>query len=205
LKTTATGRGHRLLPLRRDDLQLTTHYYAVALHAVRRYSATGAVGASDGGRHDDPITVAADHERMTVPPPPTTVPPTDKAAVDVTEEKSTSIIRYGTATTTYYYYLLHLLLLLLPLLPRLLLLLLLLYLLIILLTTGTTTRPTYSITTTTDRAVVDVTEVKSTSIIPDAAALTHKLPVLTRDALPVLDGTTIDALFEGKKSIEHKQ
>ena len=104
LKTTATGRGHRLLPLRRDDLQLTTHYYAVALHAVRRYSATGAVGASDGGRHDDPITVAADHERMTIPPPPTTVPPTDRAAVDVTEEKSTSIIRYGTATTTYYYY-----------------------------------------------------------------------------------------------------
>ena len=94
--TTATGRGHRLLPLRRDDLQLTTHYYAVALHAVRRYSATGAVGASDGGRHDDPITVAADHG----PPPPTTVPPTDRAAVDVTEEKSTSIIRYGTTTST---------------------------------------------------------------------------------------------------------
>ena len=96
--STATGRGHRLLPLRRDDLQLTTHYYAVALHGVRRYSA--AVGASDGGRHDDPITVAADHERMTVPPPPTTVPPTDKAAVDVTEDKSTSIIRNGTITST---------------------------------------------------------------------------------------------------------
>ena len=93
LKTTATGRGHRLLPLRRDDLQLTTHYYAVALHGVRRYSATGAVGASDGGRHDDPITVAADHERMTVPPPPTTVLPTDRAAVDVTEEKSNSCLR----------------------------------------------------------------------------------------------------------------
>ena len=98
--STATGRGHRLLPVRRDDLQLTTHYYAVALHGVRRYSATGAVGASDGGRHDDPITVAADHERMTVPPPPTTVPPTDKAAVDVTEDKSTSIIRNGTITST---------------------------------------------------------------------------------------------------------
>ena len=59
----ATGRGHRLLlPL------LTTHCYAVALHAVRRYS-----GASDGGRHDGPITVASDHERVTVPPPPITV------------------------------------------------------------------------------------------------------------------------------------
>ena len=111
--TTATGRGRRLLPLRRDDLQLTTHYYAVALHAVRRYSATGAVGASDGGRHDDPITVAADHDRVTIPPPPTTVPPTDRAAVDVTEEKSTSIIQNGKAATTYYYYLLHVLLLLL--------------------------------------------------------------------------------------------
>ena len=58
----ATGRGHRLLlPL------LTTHCYAVALHAVRRYSR-----ASDGGRHDDSITVAADDERVTVPPPPIT-------------------------------------------------------------------------------------------------------------------------------------
>jgi lipoprotein-anchoring transpeptidase ErfK/SrfK len=127
LKTTATGSGHRLLSLRRDDLQLTTHYYAVALHAVRRYSAAGAVGASDGGRHDDPITVAADHERVAVPPSPKTVPPTDKAAVDVTEEKSTSFIRNGTTdtTTTYnnnnYY---TPLLLLLPLLQLLLLLLL---------------------------------------------------------------------------------
>ena len=58
----ATGRGHRLLlPL------LTTHCYAVALHAVRRYSR-----ASDGGRHDNSITVAADDERVTVPPPPIT-------------------------------------------------------------------------------------------------------------------------------------
>ena len=69
LKTAATRRGHRLLLLlRQDDHQLTTHCYAVALHAVRRYS-----GASDGGRHDGPITVASDHERVTVPPPPITV------------------------------------------------------------------------------------------------------------------------------------
>ena len=77
LKTAATRRGHRLLLLlRQDDHQLTTHCYTVALHAVRRYS-----GASDGGRHDGPITVAA-HERVTVPPPPITLPVLDGTVID---------------------------------------------------------------------------------------------------------------------------
>jgi hypothetical protein len=53
--------------------------------------------------------------------------------------------------------------------------------------------PTCStLTTSTDRATVDVTEAKTPR-------------ELTRDTLPVLDGTTIDTLFEGKKSIDHKQ
>ena len=86
LKTAATRRGHRLLLfLRQDDHQLTTHCYTVGLHAVRRYS-----GASDGGRHDGPITVAA-HERVTVPPPPITLPVLDGTVIDALFEGKKSI------------------------------------------------------------------------------------------------------------------
>jgi hypothetical protein len=54
---------------------------------------------SDRGWYDDPISVAADHETVTVHPPPSTVPPIVRVAMDATEEESIKVIPDAPAST----------------------------------------------------------------------------------------------------------